>query len=71
MSDSMTNLPLCTVVKEVIETFPQDPLEQLKGAIEFVLQSWNSEDAVEFRQTNGIADDSGFAIIVMTQIFGS
>jgi pyruvate,orthophosphate dikinase len=62
---------LCVVVKNAIETFPQDPLDQLKGAIEYVLQSWTSEAAVEFRKANSIAEESGFAIVVMTMVFGN
>jgi pyruvate,orthophosphate dikinase len=66
---------LCTTIKGVIETegsaFPQDPYEQLKTAVEAVYLSWNSEAATEYRNTNEISHNMGFAIVVMQTVFGN
>lgn len=62
--------------KQIIETekgapFPQDPIEQLKGAIMAVFQSWNSERAIEYRKRFGFSDDWGTAVNVMAMVFGN
>lgn len=62
---------LCQAVADAAETFPQDPYEQLKGAIEFVFESWNSEAAKEFRSSNALSSDGGFALVVQVIVFGN
>ncbi len=51
--------------------FPQDPLDQLKIAIEAVFKSWNSERAVAYREINKITEEMGTAVNVVTMIFGN
>jgi pyruvate, orthophosphate dikinase len=51
--------------------FPQDPHEQLVGAAEAVLQSWNSERAVEYRRLEGLSGLPGTAVTVQTMVFGN
>ncbi len=51
--------------------FPQDVLEQLRGAIEAVFDSWNSKRAVDYRRFNKIPDDWGTAVNVMEMVFGN
>ncbi len=51
--------------------FPQDPLEQLKVAVEAVFKSWNVERAVTYRQLNDIPDDLGTAVSVVAMVFGN
>ena len=51
--------------------FPQDPLEQLKLAIEAVFKSWNTTRAVRYRQINGITGLRGTAVNVQTMVFGN
>ena len=52
---------LCEIYKEHIKTesgheFPQDPLVQLKDAIEAVFKSWNNERAFIYRRKEKISD---------------
>jgi pyruvate,orthophosphate dikinase len=51
--------------------FPQDPREQLLGAVEAVLRSWNSERAVEYRRLEGLSGLPGTAVTVQSMVFGN
>ncbi len=51
--------------------FPQDPAEQLDGAIEAVFASWLSPKAREYRRLNRIADAIGTAVTVQCMVFGN
>ena len=51
--------------------FPQDPMEQLKLAIEAVFGSWNNPRATLYRKQNKIADDLGTAVNVQCMVFGN
>ena len=51
--------------------FPQDPMVQLKLAIEAVFGSWNNPRAVLYRKKNKIADDLGTAVNVQSMVFGN
>ena len=51
--------------------FPQDPTEQLRGAIEAVLRSWRSPRAAAYRTRERIAHDLGTAVNVQTMVFGN
>ncbi len=51
--------------------FPQDPMEQLLGAVEAVLRSWNSARAVEYRRLEGITGLVGTAVTVQAMVFGN
>lgn len=51
--------------------FPQDPREQLDGAIEAVFASWQSPKAREYRRLNHIADAIGTAVTVQCMVFGN
>lgn len=51
--------------------FPQDPREQLAGAIEAVFASWNSAKASEYRRINRIPDAIGTAVTVQRMVFGN
>ena len=51
--------------------FPQDPMEQLRLAIEAVFKSWNSDRAIAYRKAAGIPDDLGTAVNVVTMVFGN
>jgi pyruvate,orthophosphate dikinase len=57
--------------KKVGEDFPQDPMEQLKLAINAVFGSWFGERAKTYRKLNGIADDLGTAVNICTMVFGN
>ena len=55
----------------VEKPFPQDPIEQLDGAINAVFASWQSTKAREYRRLNGIAADTGTAVTVQRMVFGN
>lgn len=51
--------------------FPEDPKEQLWGAIKAVFGSWNNERAVVYRRKYGIPHTWGTAVNVQTMVFGN
>ena len=51
--------------------FPQDPADQLRGAIRAVFDSWTGRRAVTYRRLNGIPDDWGTAVNVQQMVFGN
>ena len=51
--------------------FPQDPDDQLRGAIEAVFQSWNGPRAIAYRDHEGIAHDLGTAVNIQAMVFGN
>ena len=59
------------VRKRTKEAFPEDPMDQLWGAIGAVFGSWHNERAVAYRQMNGIPSDWGTAVNVVAMVFGN
>jgi pyruvate, orthophosphate dikinase len=53
------------------EEFPDDPMDQLRAAIEAVFRSWNTDRAVAYRRAEKIPDDLGTAVNVQTMVFGN
>ena len=51
--------------------FPNDPMEQLWGAICAVFRSWMNERAILYRKMEGIPDEWGTAVAVMAMVFGN
>ena len=51
--------------------FPDDPKEQLWGAICAVFRSWMNERAILYRKMEGIPDEWGTAVSVMAMVFGN
>jgi len=51
--------------------FPQNPKEQLWGAIGAVFSSWENPRAVAYRRINGIPDEWGTAVNVQSMVFGN
>ncbi len=51
--------------------FPQDPDDQLRGAIEAVFASWNGPRAIAYRVRERIAHDLGTAVNVQAMVFGN
>ncbi len=50
---------------------PEDPQEQLHGAIRAVFDSWQGERAIAYRRINRIPDDWGTAVNVQQMVFGN
>ncbi len=59
------------VVRETKENFPDDPMKQLRMAVEGVFNSWNTERAVIYRKMNGFSNDWGTAVTVQSMVFGN
>ena len=51
--------------------FPQDPDDQLRGAVEAVFESWNGPRAIAYRNQERIAHDLGTAVNVQAMVFGN
>ena len=51
--------------------FPEDPYEQLDLAIKAVFASWFGKRARDYRKNQGIPDDLGTAVNVVTMVFGN
>jgi len=59
------------VVEETGKPFPQDPKEQLWGAIGAVFKSWMTARAVTYRKINNIPEEWGTAVNVQAVVFGN
>ncbi|HET8714412.1 MAG TPA: PEP/pyruvate-binding domain-containing protein, partial [Holophagaceae bacterium] len=59
------------VREETGKAFPQDPMEQLWGAIRAVFESWNTPRAITYRKLNRIPDEWGTAVNVQSMVFGN
>jgi pyruvate,orthophosphate dikinase len=60
------------IVKKHTKTeFPQEPRDQLWGAVNAVFGSWMNERAIKYRQLNEIRDLKGTAVNVQSMVFGN
>src|SRR5512145_536403 len=67
---------LVTTFKEVFRQqvgfdFPQDVYKQLELATKAVFESWNGKRAIAYRKKEGISDDLGTAVNIVTMVFGN
>ncbi|MHC4093001.1 MAG: pyruvate, phosphate dikinase, partial [Planctomycetota bacterium] len=67
---------LCGAYKRRIEevlgqTFPDDPRQQLRGAINAVFRSWMGKRAVEYRRIEKLSGDWQTAVNVQAMVFGN
>lgn len=67
---------LCDSYKAVYEMhvgkkFPQDPLAQLKAAVEAVFGSWMADKAISYRRIEGMVGLDGTAVNIQTMVFGN
>ena len=53
------------------EEFPQDPVDQLMGAVKAVFRSWDNPRAIVYRRMNDIPGDWGTAVNVQAMVFGN
>jgi pyruvate,orthophosphate dikinase len=51
--------------------FPQDPLDQLWGAVNAVFGSWMNDRAIEYRRLEGIRGIRGTAVNIQSMVFGN
>ncbi len=59
------------IKEEKGDEFPNDPHEQLRGAISAVFKSWNTKRAKEYREFYKIPHDLYTAVNVVTMVFGN
>ena len=59
------------VKTETGHDFPDDPLDQLWGAIAAVFESWNTRRAIDYRKLHDIPDAMGTAVNVVAMVFGN
>ena len=59
------------IQKSAGRLFPDDPFEQLRGAIDAVFRSWNTARAIRYRQINHIPHEWGTAVNVQAMVYGN
>jgi len=69
-------IELCEEYKKVYrkhhgKSFPQDPIEQLRLAVEAVFGSWMQSRAVRYREVENITGLLGTAVNVQSMVFGN
>ena len=57
--------------EKIGEDFPQDPREQLMGAVRAVFRSWDNPRAIYYRRMNDIPSSWGTAVNVQMMVFGN
>jgi pyruvate,orthophosphate dikinase len=62
---------LQVVERHTGSAFPQDPADQLRGAIEAVFRSWNGPRAIAYRERERISHHLGTAVNVQAMVFGN
>jgi pyruvate,orthophosphate dikinase len=67
---------LCDTYKAIVKQstgreFPQDPMKQLRGAVEAVFRSWNGARAIAYRVREKISHDLGTAVNIQAMVFGN
>jgi pyruvate,orthophosphate dikinase len=59
-------------IREILgKDFPEDPQEQLWGAIGAVFGSWMNQRAITYRKLNNIPADWGTAVNIQSMVFGN
>ncbi len=59
------------IVARTGTAFPDDPWEQLQGAVLAVFRSWDSPRAIAYRRSTGVGDDGGTAVNIQAMVFGN
>jgi pyruvate,orthophosphate dikinase len=59
------------IEKATSRPFPDDPIEQLWGAIAAVFESWNTRRAIDYRKLHDIPDTMGTGVNIVTMVFGN
>jgi pyruvate,orthophosphate dikinase len=69
--EALTQRYKAIVREETGREFPDDPWDQLHGAIGAVFDSWESDRAKVYRRLNDIPGDWGTAVNVQAMVFGN
>ena len=57
--------------ERVGKDFPEDPYDQINKSIIAVLNSWDNEGAISYRNINDIPDNIGLAVTIQRMVFGN
>ena len=57
--------------ERVDKDFPEDPYDQLNKSIIAVLNSWDNERAISYRNINDIPDNIGLGVTIQRMVFGN
>jgi pyruvate,orthophosphate dikinase len=57
--------------RESGKPFPEDPMDQLWGAVAAVCESWNTRRAIDYRKLHDIPDTMGTAVNIVAMVFGN
>lgn len=79
LDTDLTEADLKTLVKRFKEmvrsstgqAFPENPMEQLWGAISAVFRSWNTARAITYRELHSIPASWGTAVNIQSMVFGN
>ncbi len=74
--DSLMLKKLCSdyfdiFLRQTGDPFPQDPIDQLTGAVEAVFNSWEGKRATEYRRIHKITGLAGTAVLIQLMVFGN
>ncbi|MCB1049343.1 MAG: pyruvate, phosphate dikinase [Acidobacteria bacterium] len=69
--DRLVDQYLDLVIESTGNPFPEDPYEQLWGAIRAVFESWQNPRAQFYRKIHGYPDEWGTAVTVQSMVFGN
>jgi pyruvate,orthophosphate dikinase len=72
-SEQMKELALSyqRLIRQRGHGIPDDPWLQLMNAIQLVLDSWETQKAIEYRKIMDVSDSWGTAVIVQAMVFGN
>jgi pyruvate,orthophosphate dikinase len=68
---SLVKLFKTAIKQQTGKLFPENPMDQLWGAICAVFDSWMNERAILYRKMEGIPAEWGTAVSVMAMVFGN
>lgn len=67
----LVNLFKTEIKNRLGKDFPDDPMEQINGAVDAVFNSWMNERAIVYRKLNNIPESWGTAVNVQSMVFGN
>ncbi|MEM7461421.1 MAG: pyruvate, phosphate dikinase [Pseudomonadota bacterium] len=59
------------ILREMDVAFPQDPREQVWGAVAAVFSSWMNQRAITYRKLHDIPSEWGTAVTIQAMVFGN
>ncbi|MFL2820744.1 MAG: PEP/pyruvate-binding domain-containing protein [Alphaproteobacteria bacterium] len=69
--EEISKMYLSLYKERIGEDFPEDPYQQINESIIAVLNSWDNERAISYRNINDIPDNISLAITIQRMVFGN